>query len=430
MTKARRWSFAAASKRASSSSPSRRLFRGTSRSREIAASVPILKGVRARTLLLIPQLNIFRSNRRSWLILVDASPAAFLNSRNASMSFVVIARASVCPKVMGGTDPGNTNLEIRPSRYALSRALTNSFPRPFCHRSPKASNASAVAGVEPATALAFDAFGDLWQKGRGKELVNARDNAYRLGRLSKFVLPGSVPPITFGQTDERAITTNDIDAFRDFRKAAGLSSTTINHDLRLLRKMFNWGIRSSVLARTPFKIGTEAAISLEREVPRNKRLEGDDDEARLLAAANDHLRALVIAILDTACRPGELLSLQWRDVSLRRREIRVRAEKEKTRRERIIPISSRLMAVLEMRRLDPSGQSFGPDAYVFGNKVGEHVKSVHTAWINACASAGLKNFQLRDLRHEAGSRFDEAGMPIIYVSNMLGPVSYTHLTLP
>jgi integrase len=60
---------------------------------------------------------------------------------------------------------------------------------------------------------------------------------------------------------------------------------------------------------------------------------------------------------------------------------------------------------------------------VFGNKVGEYVKSVHTAWINACASAGLKNFQLRDLRHEAGSRFDEAGMPIIYVSNMLGHVN-------
>lgn len=27
---------------------------------------------------------------------------------------------------------------------------------------------------------------------------------------------------------------------------------------------------------------------------------------------------------------------------------------------------------------------------------------------------------LADLRHEAGSRFDEAGMPIAYVSTMLG----------
>jgi integrase len=39
---------------------------------------------------------------------------------------------------------------------------------------------------------------------------------------------------------------------------------------------------------------------------------------------------------------------------------------------------------------------------------------------SAAAKAGLKDFQLRDLRHEAGSRFDEAGMPIVHVSTMLG----------
>jgi len=125
-------------------------------------------------------------------------------------------------------------------------------------------------------------------------------------------------------------------------------------------------------------------------------------------------------LLDTACRPGEILSLQWRDVSLARRELVIRAEKTKTRTERIIPVSSRLLAVLEMRRLDPSGQPCGRDAYVFGNEVGERVRSVRTAWTNACKKAGLRGFQLRDLRHEAGSRFDEAGVPINYVSSFLG----------
>lgn len=32
----------------------------------------------------------------------------------------------------------------------------------------------------------------------------------------------------------------------------------------------------------------------------------------------------------------------------------------------------------------------------------------------------IHGFQLRDLRHEAASRFEEAGMPIIYVNSMLG----------
>jgi len=112
--------------------------------------------------------------------------------------------------------------------------------------------------------------------------------------------------------------------------------------------------------------------------------------------------------------------LQWRDVSLERRELTIRAENEKTRRERIIPISSRLQAVLEMRRLDPLGQEFGPDAYVFGDRIGRRVKSVREAWKNAREAAGLRDLQLRDLRHETGSRFDEAGVPIIYVSNLLG----------
>jgi integrase len=48
------------------------------------------------------------------------------------------------------------------------------------------------------------------------------------------------------------------------------------------------------------------------------------------------------------------------------------------------------------------------------------VKSVHEAWTNARNAADLGDFQLRDLRHEAASRFDEAGVSIVYVSSMLG----------
>jgi hypothetical protein len=43
-------------------------------------------------------------------------------------------------------------------------------------------------------------------------------------------------------------------------------------------------------------------------------------------------------------------------------------------------LSSRLKAILEMRRLAPSGQELPPTAYVFGNAVGEPVKSVKRAW--------------------------------------------------
>jgi hypothetical protein len=66
-----------------------------------------------------------------------------------------------------------------------------------------------------------------------------------------------------------------------------------------------------------------------------------------------------------------------------------------------------------MRRTGPDGHELGPDAFVFGNEVGEPVKSVRIAWEKARDAAGLNGLQLRDLGHEAGSRFDEAGVPTL-----------------
>jgi integrase len=275
--------------------------------------------------------------------------------------------------------------------------------------------------------MTFRAFAELWSTGRGSQLVRPRDNEYRLDTINAFVVPGR-DGLTFADLPLDQIRTGDIEAFRDSRKAEGLSACTVNHDLKLLRKMFNWGIRRGWVERTPFKIGTEPAIALDREIPRDRRFENEDDEQRLFDVADPHLRSVIVALLDTACRLGEILSLQWRDVSLSRREITIQAVKAKTRTLRIVPISSRLRAMLELRRLDPAGKDFGPDAYVFGNEVGEQITTVRVPWETARANAGLPGLQLRDLRHEAGSRFDEAGVSTNYVSKILGHASLSTTT--
>lgn len=276
--------------------------------------------------------------------------------------------------------------------------------------------------------LSFASYAKVWDEGRGYQLARPRDNRYRIGVISSFVLPGTNPLLTFGMKAVSAVVPADIEAFRHARKKQGLSAVTVNHDLKLLRKMFNWGVRNGYLDRSPFKIGGEPAIPLERETPRDRRFQDGAEEQRLLDAANPHLRGVIIAMLDTCCRPGEVLSLQWRDVDLEAREISITAAKAKTRVGRFAPISARLLAALEMRQLDPSGQSFGPDAYVFGNEVGERVTSVRTAWENACKRAGLQGFHLADLRHEAASCFEEAGIPISHVSRILGHASLSTTT--
>ena len=47
---------------------------------------------------------------------------------------------------------------------------------------------------------------------------------------------------------------------------------------------------------------------------RERRLQADE-EARLIQHAPPHLKALIIAALDSGMRRGELLKLQWRDVA-------------------------------------------------------------------------------------------------------------------
>jgi hypothetical protein len=67
---------------------------------------------------------------------------------------------------------------------------------------------------------------------------------------------------------------------------------TINRNLALLRAMWNWAILKGHADRTPFKVGSVSAVHLFPEHRRHRRLQGDDEETRLLAACGPHLRSL------------------------------------------------------------------------------------------------------------------------------------------
>jgi integrase len=172
------------------------------------------------------------------------------------------------------------------------------------------------------------------------------------------------------------------------------------------------------------------------------RLSQPGEERRLLAAAGPRLQNLIIAAIETCCRRGELLSLQWRNVSLERGEITIRAEHAKDGETRVLPISSRLAAVLKMAKTDPAGKDYKPDDYAFG-ELGKQVSSSKRAWetcvlkahghepewqktaLAPASRAVLKAIDLHfhDLRHEGGSRLLEAGWPLHHVQEMLGHAS-------
>jgi integrase len=177
------------------------------------------------------------------------------------------------------------------------------------------------------------------------------------------------------------IVTDTIERFRETRRAEGTGATGTNQYLGALRAVFNWALRVGYVECSPFKRGSEPVVRLSPEAKRSRRLDADtDEEDKLLAACAPHLRAVVECALETGMRRGEILSLQWSQVEgmklaaqpdgsttitwAPRAEIVLPWTKTKTRRDRRMPISSRLRSILEMRRFDPAGRPLDADGYV------------------------------------------------------------------
>jgi integrase len=215
------------------------------------------------------------------------------------------------------------------------------------------------------------------------------------------------------------------------RSGAKGGEVGINRLLARLRHVYSWAIEEGYVDETPFKRAGKAIVRLEMrmETARTRRLEPGEEE-RLLAAAGPHLRALIVAALSTGCRVGELLSLTWgqvrRDERGQPRWLLLPASKTKTNANRTIPVGPRLLAELSMRRHAPDGKEQPDTAFIFGNEVGEQIKSIKTAWRATCRRVGINNgLHFHDLRREFGSRLLESGASEHDVRDFLGHANIT-----
>jgi integrase len=124
-----------------------------------------------------------------------------------------------------------------------------------------------------------------------------------------------------------------------------LSPASINRTIELLRHMMNWAVGREYLQRTPFRRGTETLIRKPHEDNQSRR-RLSEDETKLLAVATYSLRSMIIAALDTGMRKGEMLALRFGDIDWKCQLIVLRGATTKSRRTRIVPISTtRLKAV-------------------------------------------------------------------------------------
>ena len=303
--------------------------------------------------------------------------------------------------------------------------------------------------VDTIPELTFEQLAHRWMTNeRVNKVPTARDDRYRLQQF--FAMPVAEGG-QLGARVAQAVTEDDIESAFDVLRHRGYAASTINHYVQTIKSLEQWAVRKGHLQRAWLSVGT--SVRRKRHAQRNRRLIPDvvnakgvvtepGEEKRLLESANPWMQRLIIAALDTGCRRGELLALQWADVSLAKGELTIRAENAKSKRRRVLPISPRLRGVLTLMQTGPDGKEWPTHAHVFGSEIGERVGDPKTAWqvcvlrahgqvptyrkdqytLDAASRAAYRKIDLHfhDLRHEAGSRLLEAGWPLHHVKDMLG----------
>ncbi|MGE3889259.1 MAG: tyrosine-type recombinase/integrase [Vicinamibacterales bacterium] len=311
--------------------------------------------------------------------------------------------------------------------------------------------AAAPAPTTP-TDLSFADLADKWITNDRKHCSDNQRTNDR-GIMRRLGLVELEPGVPLSGRPIGLLTVTDFE--KAFDGLGPLAASSRNKYLQAVKLMEAWALDTGHLTRR-WLVGRAVRkggpLARRKGAKRTRRLIADvlDDkgnvsqpgeERRLLGAAGPWLQRFIIAALETCCRAGELLSLQWQDVSLTRGLLTVRAENAKTRTARHVPISPRLRAVLELIRNDPNDEPHKPLAYVFGDPTGAAVPFPKKAWetcvlkahghapkwdtggkLSAESRAVLRttNLHFHDLRHEAGSRLADQGWPLHHVQHVLG----------
>lgn len=251
----------------------------------------------------------------------------------------------------------------------------------------------------------------------------------------------------FGKYSIAAISADLVATYRDQRLAGEdrrdkkgkpdpkpRASNTVRLELALLGHLFTiatkeWGIG----------VPSNPVSTVRRPAPgpgRDRRLSAAE-EKRLMEAVDKHsnpmLGWIVRIAIETGMRSSEITSLRRSQVLLDRRIVRLVETKNTS--PRTVPLS---LAATEYFRqaLDHPIQPIDTDLIFFGEPGKDKKRrpyNFNKAWMNIKKSVGVTDFKFHDLRHEAVSRFVEAGLSDQEVASISGHKSmqmvrrYTHL---
>ena len=217
-------------------------------------------------------------------------------------------------------------------------------------------------GIDPRAAqrkgLSFEAVATEWHE---KQVVSKSSQKYAykvMSILRRLIFP------SIGNSDIQKVTAPDILMPLRAIEARGLNDTA-STALQLCGQIFRYAVASGYAAGNPAADlrGALAPVI----VKHNASLTDPRKIADLLRAMRSYSEIGSVVVHNalwfsayTFLRPGEVRRLEWQEVNIGTREIRIPPEKMKMRRLHVVPLSSQVVNILE--ELTPIT---GRDKYVF-----------------------------------------------------------------
>lgn len=209
-----------------------------------------------------------------------------------------------------------------------------------------------------------------------------------IGRL-KLLMPW------IGSVAIDRIHTGTLQAWIDHRRKEGTAIGTINHGLKVVRRILNLAANEWVDEYGMTWLISAPRIKLLADTKKRKPYPINwEEQSRLFSALPIHLADMALFAVNTGCRDGEICSLQWDwkiDVpQLGTAVFIIPADHVKNGDDRLVVLNCIALSVVERQ------QGIHP-VHVFTYNGKPVTRMLNTAWLRARKTVGLQQVRVHDL---------------------------------
>jgi integrase len=218
----------------------------------------------------------------------------------------------------------------------------------------------------------------------------------------------------FGDIQLDRLSRQAIQAFHMSLKEEGMSGSSCDHHIKLLRRMLNLAVDWEIISKNPAD-----RIPLFREDNKKERYMTPKEQSRLVhilkTDSNRDVCNIILFLLSTGARVNEAFQAQWQYIDMDNRVWRIPATNSKSKKMRSVPLNSVALEVLsQTHRRD--GQE-----YVFINRrTRKPFTDIKKSWMRLKTLAGMPELRLHDLRHQYASLLVNSGRSLYEVQQILG----------